>query len=69
MPCAGAVGVSHALQVSEFQIFTWTWFLLILIVFFTACTLGGLDIGKDDAGLYSNFKASSYDRSTATHED
>ncbi len=56
------------MQVIEFQIFTWTWFLLILVVFFTACTLGGLDIGKDDAGLYSNFKAGSYDRASA-HEE
>lgn len=54
-------------QINEYQLFTWTWFLLILIVFFAACSLGGVDIGRDDAGLYSNFKASSYDMASHDH--
>lgn len=56
-------------DISEFQIFTWTWFILLLVIFFSACSLGGLDIGNDDAGLYSNFKAGSYDRVGHEHDN
>jgi hypothetical protein len=54
-------------EIADYQVFTWTWFILILIVFFAACNLGTLDIGSDEAGLYSNFKAGSYDRQTHEH--
>lgn len=56
-------------EAQDFQIFTWTWFILLFVVFFSACSLGGVDIGNDDAGLYSTFKAGSYDRATHEHEN
>lgn len=67
-PASSTTGYTSA-EIGEFQVFTWTWFTLIFIVFFAACSLGGLDIGSDEAGLYSTFKAGSYDRSTHEHDN
>ena len=54
-------------EIAERQIFIWTIFVLALIIFFASCALGSLDIGNDDAGLYSVFKADDYSSSAHAH--